>query len=409
MTSMEIYFCDLCNESVPQADLDASRAFLRKGRAVCAACDRAMGGGIGGGGESSIGLALHAEGGGGTALQAPPRTEVDPSAPRGTSHAAISTRQAAAKAQAGSSGGPVALLAIVALIFTAGSFAVISLRMRETEVLRADERRTAATQLAGLEARMGEMFGRMQVRLDASQTQNTAALAALRQEIGDRLSGFERELSGLRGEASDLSQDLSDLSTKVGLDKKDTERVLDRISATQQSTTMAVNEFQLSMDQRLIVVEEYQRASLSGVGPVGMGAGGAPAGAPNQPTWHGLLPDLKHEHEGIRLEAVYALGETGDRAVVPHLSPLLEDDNLFVRMATIQTLKNLNARQTVPALIDALEDEESAVREAAMLALHQLTNREFRFEPLASIAERAKRVKAWRDWWKKNGEVFLEG
>ena len=41
---MEVHFCDLCNESVPQRDLDLGRAFLHKGRVVCAACDHAMGG-----------------------------------------------------------------------------------------------------------------------------------------------------------------------------------------------------------------------------------------------------------------------------------------------------------------------------------------------------------------------------
>src|SRR5262245_15688920 len=39
---MKIHFCDLCNESVPQSDLDEGRAYFRKGRVVCANCDRAM-------------------------------------------------------------------------------------------------------------------------------------------------------------------------------------------------------------------------------------------------------------------------------------------------------------------------------------------------------------------------------
>jgi len=39
---MKIHFCDLCNESVPQADLDGGRAFQRKGRIVCAHCDAVM-------------------------------------------------------------------------------------------------------------------------------------------------------------------------------------------------------------------------------------------------------------------------------------------------------------------------------------------------------------------------------
>jgi len=106
---------------------------------------------------------------------------------------------------------------------------------------------------------------------------------------------------------------------------------------------------------------------------------------------------------------VYALGETNDAAVVPHLVPMLADPDLFVRMATIRVLdENLSARSAAPALIDALEDEESAVREAAMLALRSLTGRDFRFDPLAGPGDRSKRVKAWRDWWKRDGEEFLQ-
>ena len=39
---MKIHFCDLCNESVPQSDLDQGRARMLKGRVVCASCERAM-------------------------------------------------------------------------------------------------------------------------------------------------------------------------------------------------------------------------------------------------------------------------------------------------------------------------------------------------------------------------------
>ena len=41
---MEILFCDLCNESVPQSDLERQRAFRLKGRVICSECDKAMSG-----------------------------------------------------------------------------------------------------------------------------------------------------------------------------------------------------------------------------------------------------------------------------------------------------------------------------------------------------------------------------
>ena len=128
-----------------------------------------------------------------------------------------------------------------------------------------------------------------------------------------------------------------------------------------------------------------------------------------QKAWQGLLADLQHTNAGIRLDAIYALGETGDAEVIPHLVPMLTDVDLFVRMATARMLEDLDARSAVPALIDALDDSQSAVREAAMVALRQITGKDFRFEPVDTDAERAKKVKAWRAWWKKSGEAFLSG
>ena len=53
------------------------------------------------------------------------------------------------------------------------------------------------------------------------------------------------------------------------------------------------------------------------------------------------------------------------------------------------------------------DQKNLAVRAAEMVSLRELTDREFRFEPLASEAERAKRVKAWREWWDDAGAEFL--
>jgi HEAT repeat protein len=70
-------------------------------------------------------------------------------------------------------------------------------------------------------------------------------------------------------------------------------------------------------------------------------------------------------------------------------------------MATARVLGDLKSTSAVPALIDALEDSEAAVREAALGALRALTGKDLRFDPMASEAERSKKVKAWREWWKK--------
>ena len=61
----------------------------------------------------------------------------------------------------------------------------------------------------------------------------------------------------------------------------------------------------------------------------------------------------------------------------------------------------------VAALIDTLEDSEQTVRESAWNALRTLTGKDFKYDPQGNEADRAKKVKAWREWWKKEGEGLL--
>jgi HEAT repeat protein len=134
-----------------------------------------------------------------------------------------------------------------------------------------------------------------------------------------------------------------------------------------------------------------------------------PPPADGQPAWANLLAELKSTSSGARWNAVQALGDTHDPAVVPHLLPMLKDADIFVRMATARVLGDLAAIEAVPHLIDALEDEEASVREQALVSLRELTGKDFKFDPTANEADRAKKVKAWREWWKREGEAAAAG
>ena len=76
-------------------------------------------------------------------------------------------------------------------------------------------------------------------------------------------------------------------------------------------------------------------------------------------------------------------------------------------MATARILGDLAAVVGIPALIDALEDPEASVREAAVVSLRGVTGREFRYDPTSRESDRSKRVKAWREWWKKAAKDLL--
>ena len=107
--------------------------------------------------------------------------------------------------------------------------------------------------------------------------------------------------------------------------------------------------------------------------------------------------------------AVDQLARSGDAAAAVPLLPLLRDEDLVVRMSVARALAALGNPLATPALIDALEDPEPPVREAAVVALRELTGRSFRFDPVASEADRARKVDAWRRWWERTASEGVDG
>jgi hypothetical protein len=395
---MHILFCDVCNESVPEAAVGNGTAYYRKGRLICENCDQAMGGG---GDEHDgpitpvTGMAIPdalPPGGLRTRDQPTPAASEAPDVP-----------DVPAPATRGAGAGGV-LVGLVALGFAAVGFSMMlesiegvrgemgTARAALEEEIRAgrSEQRAQAAALPGLlevkasEVRASEQVARdvlrgsietLRVSLAAAEErerQNAESVLQLRDEFGKKETATREREDGLKENIANLEQDVRFFS------------------------------------DRMIELEESLRA-VSARGPLAgaPAAGSGNAQAPGAKSWQGLLADLKHANAGIRLDAIYALGETGDLDVAPHLIPMLTDVDLFVRMATARMLEDLDARAAVPALIEALEDNQSAVREAAMVALRKVTSRSFGFEPVAGAGDRAKRVKAWRDWWKKEGEAFL--
>jgi hypothetical protein len=221
-------------------------------------------------------------------------------------------------------------------------------------------------------------------------------------------------LDGLRGELADAREEFVTVTGQVGALRDEMGRADGKVAAELQNLGQQVIDLERDMrfySERMEELEETLRG-MATRGPLNLPSGSVPgsaASADAAPAWQGLITDLQHAHPGIRLDAVYALGETKDERVIEYLVPALKDDDLFVRMATARVLMELDARAAVPSLIDALEDTSSAVREAAMVALRKITGKEHKFDPLAPDGERAKRVKAWRDWWQKSGQEFLDG
>jgi len=389
---MKIHFCDLCNESVPQVDLDEGRAVLRHGRVICLACEAAM--------STAAPPAAEPPG---PALEPGPVNSPSPSALAAPPVAVSAPSSQAAPGQAGA---PVSLVAVglafsaVALLVALGCAAFFFLRFDKRQVEL--ESRTSA-QRAEQDARVRQQEAQLAELRSAREEDRAAAraeLAALAKTIADQ----EHARAGASGE---LSASLARIEGR--LDALD---ALHESSARSDKELAALTQTTASLRADLTQLAERVQASAAAAPAKNPVPAGHAAEKPKEPagaSWQSWVGDLTSQNSGTRWQAVQSLGATGDPAVVPHLAPMLKDADIFVRMASARLLGDLGAIEAIPALIDALEDEEASVREASLVSLRTLSGQNLPFDPLAKDPDRAKRVKAWRDWWEQASKELLGG
>lgn len=373
---MEVRFCDICNESVPQGDLDAGRAFVRKGRIVCASCDLAMS-------PRPVGSFF------GVAGDGEPQTDAFAAGAASTPRGARSARR--------ERGDGLGLW--VACMALAGVAAATWLADRGTEDLRVEERvgRLALEQQIGrlraqVSARQDRLEAGLSERLesfDEAREMDRAAAGARSNELLERQADLEQRLSALE---AGLEAALTRIDSKGASPGAPDAAMAHRIDALESDLS------RLQEDMGVLV-----RSMLEGLGPAAPGPSSAAPAPVQAAAWQPHLAGLEAEDALERWDAIQALAASGDPAVGPHLAMRLSDEDLFVRMAAARALGELGSSDAVPALIDALGDAEASVREAAVLALRTLTGRSFRFDPAGTPGDRARRAAAWRDWWQRSG------
>lgn len=409
---MKIHFCDLCNESVPQAALDSGSARLVKGRVICGTCDAAMSHAA----APSVTPGPHA--------QHAPHAAPEPHAVHGQ-HAGESLRPAVraagaetavrpetavrapvsgppapssgavAATPAGSSNAGLAWVAGLAIGFTALSIFVTDDRLARMSRSQANLENGLAQKddaLHGLAAEFSKVHpalagveSRLTERMEIQQTRNAAtaeAITGLRDDLGRftaRMDALALEVEKLRARV-----DQPGLGTEL-------ERRFDELS----SRIAKAEDERRALAEKLAAAEAAKPAAAPAAVP------GAAQAEP--PAWTRHVADLASAEETVRWDAVTTLGAANDPAVVPHLLPMLKDPTWLVRMAAARVLGDMKVREAVPDLIAMLEDPDSAARETAWIALRVITGKDLKFDSFAPEAERAKRVKAWSDWWKKEG------
>jgi hypothetical protein len=367
---MKIHFCDLCNESVPQSDIDLGRAAVVKERVICQRCNELMHG----------------------TRAAPPAAAAAPAPAPAPFHPAPH----ATHAPRARSGGAGAGLAVIGWIGTA-ALGFWLFDRAELERARVENGlRDLRLAQSALEARVDGVRAALEERLEAGARAQQAEREAQRSDVDAALARQVAAAQDAEARLSAFDQRLSALQQSLGGVQRHDQELL----ALQGKYNTLADEV---ADLGRVMGDLADEAARAAAAP-------AAEAAPLQPAWTGLLEGLASADDGDRWQAVIALGETRDPAVAPHIVPVLRDADIFVRMAAARILGDLKSPAAVPALIDALADPEPSVREAVYTALVAVTGRNLPFDALSEDgAERAKRIAAWREWWEREGAKPVNG
>jgi hypothetical protein len=367
---MELFFCDLCQEAVPQADIDLGVASVQGTRIVCARCNLAMG------------LPVKA-------------VDSQPEADSGLARNRGQSELPARRSRPLISSGLGAVLGLGAIMLTL--VAVVALLFRIELVSRHVRKLHDSNEerISDLEERTAGTRDRMVARA------RRAAEDTIYAEL-ERLQTVERQLTELRqllalGDEAAPGKEPSDSGTGVPI-------VLSGSSLLTAGDAMArvdeLEEQQLFLQARVFELLEE--------GPVQVAKGEPQPRLLLPPGEVGeLIAQLAHPDPIERVGALYALALTEDTGVVRHIVPLLKDPDAYIRTLAARILERRDARSAVQTLISALGDTDIGVREAAVSALRAITEQQFRFDPHGRSSDRFAAAKRWEDWWEDSWRVFL--
>lgn len=364
----EIYFCDLCNESVPLVDLERGLATRVKGRVVCATCHRAMG--------SAVAMPSADS----TAPPAPPSVPAAGSI-HSHGHAHASSHSAPGGAVAALTFGVVALgVAVTVGVWSRGA-------LEEARAQRGADLKEASARHDALV-----------LRVESNEQAGSALRSSLEERALAEIASLRAELGTLRGDLSGLQATASERAAALGASVAQLELALQKVER-HDAELLTLQQHVVEVQANLQALTQQLEQALAR-SPAGLGAS-EPAPA-EDPAWLALLEQLRSANVSERYVALVGLSQSRDPRATSVVLPLLKDADIFLRMAAARALGDLASGEAIPGLIDALDDEEALVREAAYLSLRALTARDLPFDAQSpDAAERAKRIKAWREWWDK--------
>lgn len=350
---VEVFFCDLCNASVPEQDLQAGKAVRHQGRVIGACCLGVLRG-------------------------------------KGSAQAVPAAGRAEARTW------PIALLLLAAV--TAGTLhldqrieAERTERQQELERLTADVRERTEV-LVAMDGTVDSTAESIRTGMPQLQQQLTTVQVALQEQSARALRVAQAHDEALAALRTDVE----------GLARKQVDPVpaLQQLDAAVQALAMQLAE------QRAQPAPPPAMPQPGSVPPARQEPSQAPAAG-------GLPPELAHQvarladaDPAVRFDAVDELVRSKNPLAAPALLPLAKDGDLFVRRLAVEGLRHFRTGPVLDALVTALADPEELVRETAWRSLQEMTGQKLPFDAAASREVRSRAQKAWADWVEANKATF---
>jgi hypothetical protein len=358
---MKVYFCDVCNQSIPLADLKENRATTIQGKLFCQACNplnTLPAASTGGSGRLLGGLALLLIAGVG-----------------------VAGFEGYRRFKERLEEGDAKVTSVTAQLHT------VQATLSET-AQKADHLEKAAAErdrVDAVEAKLAQ-----QAQLQEKTRQDVGRLEDL---IG-RLKGFQEKVTSVELQQQQQATDLTNLRADMEGMAKHLEQSIDR------SVTKVLQEVSGG--------GHVDQSNVSAPGAVAApGSDKSAAPAPLDENTTKIIAKLSDKDSAKRWEALDDLAQRRDRRFLPHILPLLKDSDTFVQLRAIMAVTELGAREAVRDLISLLRDSDPIVREETQVDLIRLTGAQnLQFNVNANPEEREKAVKQWEDWYAKNKDKY---
>lgn len=387
-TPRDVLFCDLCNVSVSVADMREERAVFREGRLYCAKCKFLVM-------ERTATASMPSAASVSTAtspvppppvvaVPVPPTASTIPAAPRRSS--------------------PWGAWILLVLLGMAAGFTVFYFTPDIRRFLTGE---TSAPPAAGGDS---SSLGTSPTRKDSDGTPaQDIDLDKYFKKVDRQLEDFRAELAQQRAaDRAELLNEIDDLrgeSARVLQNERDRVEAMGREIDGIRASTAAVDRHRPEPPADESTPPNAETTPDTAEEKPAVTA--APPASGSTSALERELERLKSPDAGVRFSAVVDLGRLADPNSVPALGALaINDGDNYVRDFAVRVLGNLGVPAAIPYLVRALHDSDALVANSANDGLVRMTKRSFGFDRKATTEQRQEAVRKWEEWWEKNRETF---